>query len=91
MNRKCPNCSRTTIPVSALLAASVRCSDCDETIAVRRAFRGLFALLTVVIAVPLTLIIVLQQGIYAALLLVTLPVGALAYVKARFCPLSVVR
>ena len=91
MNRKCPNCSRTAIPVTALLAASVRCSHCDAEIAVRRAFRVLFALLTIAIAVPLTLIIVLQQGIYAALLLVTLPVGALAYVKARFCPLAVVR
>jgi hypothetical protein len=41
-----------------------------------------------VIATILTVVVVLvDQGFYAAILLFTVPIGALGYIKARFSPL----
>jgi len=34
-----------------------------------------------------TIAVLAQQGLYAALIWLPFPIGAIGYVKARFCPL----
>jgi len=48
----------------------------------------LFYLLTFVVTLFSTLAILADQGLYAAILMFPLPIGAMGYLKARFCPLE---
>ena len=88
MNRKCPNCSEDTIPISELLVSSFDCSSCGKFIGVHWLFRAAFFIVILLITVPTVIAIFVQQGVYAALLWAPFPIGALGYVKARFCPLE---
>jgi len=54
---------------------------------VRRFYAVLFFIVTSAITVTSFVSILLQQGIYAALIWLPLPIGALGYFKARYCPL----
>lgn len=89
MKRTCPNCSDDSVSVSALILSDVQCSSCGRTIGVQTLFRAIFFLLTLIATVALGLAVLVDQGVYAALLVITLPVGAIGYVKARFCPLVI--
>jgi hypothetical protein len=63
------------------------CANCDHLVRVHWLFRAVFHV-AILIATILTVVIVLiDQGIYAAILLFTVPIGALGYIKARFSPL----
>lgn len=88
MNRVCPNCASQAIPVKTLLFRDVRCPVCADLIGVHRAAAILSSIVIFIVAVATTLLVFLEQGLYAALLWITLPVGALGYLKARFCPLQ---
>jgi hypothetical protein len=44
-------------------------------------------LATISITIPFVLAVLASQGVYAAILLATLPIAALGYIKARFCRL----
>jgi hypothetical protein len=55
---------------------------------VRRAAAAVVNLLTFVLTVLTTLIVIAQMGNFWGLLWFTVPIGAMAYLKARFCPLD---
>ena len=48
----------------------------------------LFAVLIFLVTLVTTFVVFLQFDIYAAILWFSLPVGALSYIKARYCPLQ---
>ena len=54
-------------------------------------YRAAFFIVILLITAPSTFAIFIQQGVYAALLWAPFPIGALGYVKARFCPLEAKR
>lgn len=57
----------------------------------RRLYRTVFFIATAAITIPSVVAVLVQQGIYAALLWTPFPIGAIGYIKARFCPLEVKR
>ena len=89
MNRVCPNCSRRRIPVSSLILSRAYCPVCDTLIGVKRTWAILFFLVTFGVTAVSVIAILAQQGFYAALIWLPLPIGALGYIKARYCPLQV--
>lgn len=89
MNRTCPNCSRKSIPVASLMLSRANCPTCGTLIGVRRYYAALFFVITFAVTATSRIAILAQQGLYAALLWLPLPIGALGYIKARFCPQQV--
>lgn len=55
----------------------------------RRFYAALFSVFTFAVIAASCVAIVAQQGLYATLLWLPLPIGALGYIKARCCPLQV--
>ena len=88
MKRKCPNCSSETISVRELLFGDCRCKSCLRIIGVRRIVSAIASFVIFAVAIATTLVVLVALDLWAALLWFTLPVGALSYVKARFCPLE---
>ena len=89
MNRNCPNCSRKSIPVTSLILSRTFCPTCGTMVGVKRAYAVLFFIVTFGLTAASFIAILAQQGIYAALIWLPLPIGALGYIKARYCPLRV--
>ena len=89
INRVCPNCSRKRIPVSSLILSRAYCPVCGTLIGVKRAYAVMFFVVTFGVTATSFIAILAQQGFYAALIWLPLPVGALGYIKARYCPLQV--
>ena len=87
MNRICPTCSAEAVAVSGLIVSDARCANCGQLVGVQWVYRAIFFVLILLAAVPFGLIVFFDQGLYAALLTITLPIGAIGYIKARFCPL----
>ena len=91
LKRKCPNCSSESISVTELIFSDAICANCDHLVRVHWLFRVVF-FLAILIATSLTILVVLvDQGLYAAILMFTVPIGALGYIKARFSPLAASR
>lgn len=88
MTRNCPNCGETTIPVREVLFSEYPCANCKRMIGVNTAASFVFAVLIFVTTLVTTFIVFLQFDVYAALLWFSLPIGALSYIKARYCPLQ---
>ena len=88
MKRDCPNCSSNTISVQELLFADCRCGNCHRIVGVRRIWSALASIVIFTVAIVTTLIVLIELDLWAALLWFTLPVGALGYLKARYCPLE---
>ena len=88
MNRTCPNCGKSTIPVREVLFSDFPCPNCKRMIGVNTAASFVFAVLIFFTTLVTTFMIFLQFDIYAAILWFSLPIGALSYVKARFSPLQ---
>jgi len=86
--RVCPNCSERTVPVKRLLFANYSCRECGAKVRAHWFYGMLFYLLTFVVTLFSTLAILADQGLYAAILMFPLPIGAMGYLKARFCPLE---
>ncbi len=89
MKRKCPGCSSDTISVKELLFGDCRCKSCRQVIGVHRVASVFASFAIFTVAIVTTLIVLIELDLWAALLWFTLPVGALSYVKARFCPLQI--
>ena len=87
MNRNCPNCSNNSIALKELLFGDCRCGVCLAVIGVHRIASAVSSFFIFAIAIVTTLIVLIELDLYAALLWFTLPVGALSYLKVRFCPL----
>lgn len=89
MKRTCPNCASQSVSTRELLFGNCRCGSCRCIVGVRRFASAIANAVIFAIATLTTLIVFIELGLYAALLWFTLPVGALSYLKARFCPLEV--
>lgn len=89
MKRQCPACSRNTIPVSGLIVSHADCVHCHSLVGVHWLFAAGFFVVIFAVTLVSTLAVLAQQGVYAALIWLPFPIGALGYVKARFCPLEV--
>ncbi len=89
MNRVCPNCASHSVSTKDLLFGNCRCASCHCIVGVRRLAAALANAVIFTVAIVSTLIVFIVLDLYAALIWFTLPVGALSYVKIRFCPLEV--
>ncbi len=89
MQRPCPNCSENTVPVAAILFSSYRCPNCRCVVGISRVPAAIVNALILIAAIITTGMVFLQAGLYAAIVWLPFPVGALSYLKARFCRLQV--
>lgn len=58
-------------------------------VGVQWVFRAIFFVVILATTIFLGFVVLIDQGVYAALLIITLPIGAIGFIKARFCPLVV--
>ena len=86
--RVCPNCSERTVPIKRLLFANYICRECGAVIRAHWLYGMFFYFLTFTVTLFSTLAILANQGLYAAILMFPLPIGAIAYLRARYCPLE---
>lgn len=91
MNRKCPNCSSESISVSGLIVSNVDCSSCRQLVGVHWLFRAIFFVIIFAVTIVTAVIVLADQGLYAALFMISVPIGVIGYIKARFCPLETKR
>ena len=89
MTRRCPHCSSDSIPVSDLILSDVTCPRCRQRIGVHWLFRAVFFVLVTVTTLLTGFVVAVDQGLYAALLVISVPIGAIGFIKARFSPLVV--
>ena len=89
LNRKCPNCSSESVSVTKLILSDVQCPNCGRMVGVHWVFRAIFFVVILVATIIVGLVVLIDQGLYAVLLLVSLPIGAIGFIKARYCPLVV--
>lgn len=78
-----------SIPVSGLILSDVLCPRCGQLVGVQWLFKAIFFLLIFVATLVVGLVVLVNQGLYAALLMISLPIGAIGFIKARYCPLVV--
>ena len=88
MNRECPNCHDRVIPVRSLLVANAWCGACRNLVGVHWLLGAVANTIILVATLAAFFVVNATQGLYAALLLLPLPVGALGYIKARYLPLE---
>ena len=91
LNRKCPNCSSDSISVTGLIFSNVVCANCGQLVGVHWFFRAVFFVIILVATLVTVFVLLVDQGFYAALLLFSVPIGAIGFIKARFSPLVVKR
>lgn len=85
--RICPACSKRSLPVSNLLFGDARCASCNNVIAVHWIASAGFAVVIFIVTALTTLLVLTQSGLYAALIWLPFPIGALSFLKAWLCPL----
>jgi hypothetical protein len=90
MQRSCPNCSAPAIPIRELLFGICRCPNCKVGVRVHRVASALFSLAIIVVTIATSIAVLSLFGIYAVILWFAFPIGAIGYLKARFCPLVAV-
>ena len=90
MRRTCPNCSANAIAAADLIFGDCRCPACGVRVRVNRIFSLLFSLVIIAVTVGSSVAVFSMFGIYAVILWFAFPIGAIGYLKARFCPLTVV-
>ena len=61
---------------------------CGSLVKAQRLYGVLFNILIIVVTLFSTVAVLLGQGFYAAILLLPFPLGAIGYLKARFCQLE---
>ncbi len=91
MNRKCPNCSSESISVTRLILSDMVCTNCGQLVGVHWLFRSVFFVIILVATILTAFFVLIDQGLYAALLMISVPIGAIGFIKARFCPLVLKR
>jgi uncharacterized protein (DUF983 family) len=89
MQRICPHCSTRSIPIAGLLLGVYECSNCRHRVRVNRAASFLFSILIIVVTVATSYMVLSMFGIFAVIIWFAFPIGAISYIKARFCPLTV--
>lgn len=91
MNRKCPKCSAESVPVSGLIVSNVHCPGCGQLVGVHWLFKAVFFVIILAVTLVTIVVVFADQGLYAALLMFSVPIGVIGYIKARFCPLEIKR
>ena len=91
MQRICPNCSTRGVPTAGLLLGESQCQNCQRLVRVNRAASFLFSMLTVAVTVITSYMVLSMYGVYAVIIWFAFPIGAIGYIKARFCPLTLIR
>lgn len=89
MARQCPKCAANSIKVSEMLFSDFRCPSCGAVVGVHRVANWVANVIITGITLTTVLMVLVQVGMYAALLWLPFPIGALSYLKARFSPLQV--
>ena len=87
MNRECPACSERSISVSEVLLSDTHCSACSTRIGFHWTISVAFGAIIVPVTLISTVMVLAQMDLYAALLWLPFPIGAISYLKARLCPL----
>ena len=88
MIRECPNCCARSIPLSDVLFGNCRCAKCGAVVGVHSVAYLSFNILIVAVTLTTTIMVLMQLGVYAAIVWFPFPVGSLSYIKARFSPLE---
>jgi len=52
-------------------------------------YKAIFFVVILVATIVVGLVVLIDQGPYAALLMISLPIGAIGIIKARYCPLVI--
>ena len=89
MYRRCSNCSERSVLLSGLLFSRAVCQDCNAIIGAGSICSAVFFVITLVLTITTTAAVMGHQGFYAGLLWLPFPIGAMGYLKARYCPLEV--
>jgi len=77
------------VPVASVLFARYRCPNCKSLVGISTVPAAIVNALILIATVITTGMVFLQSGLYAAIVWLPFPVGALSYLKARFCSLQV--
>ena len=88
MVRECPSCLASSIRLSDILLSHCYCAKCGAVVGVHRAASWAFNSIIFVVASTTTAMVLMQSGLYAAILWFPFPIGSLSYIKARFSPLE---
>ena len=87
MKRECSACSKPVIAVSDVLLSDCQCPNCGAVVGFHWSIALAFGSVIVPITLVSTVMVLMQMDIYAALLWAPFPIGAISYIKARYCPL----
>lgn len=79
------------MPVSELLLGAASCPACHKIVGVHWLAAAVANTIIAIVTLASTAAIFVQQGVYAAILWFSVPIGALSYLKARYCPLEIKR
>ena len=90
LKRICPNCSTRSLAVADLLFGVCRCPSCKAKVRVNRFASALFSLAIIIVTVATSLMVLSMFGVYAVILWFAFPIGAIGFLKARFCPLTAI-
>ena len=91
LRRICPNCSSKSISVTGLILSDVVCANCSQLVGVHWVFRSVFFVIILIATLLTAFVVLIEQGLYATLLMVSVPIGAIGFIKARFSPLVLKR
>ena len=86
IHRNCPNCFARTVPLTAFLTSGLACSNCNTRLEAGRVCALGFFVVTFLVTVVSTAAVMATLGFYAGLLWLPFPIGALGYLKVRYCP-----
>ena len=73
--------------MSGMIISDVNCNACGQLVGVHWLFRAVFFVIILAVTSFTVIVVLVDQGLYAALLMITVPIGAIGFIKARFCPL----
>ena len=76
------------MPVRQLMLSRHTCQSCGAIVQPHWLIGALSSCVIFGASAAFFLLILASEGFYAALLLLPLPIGALGFLKARFCPLQ---
>ena len=77
--------------MTELLFGSYPCPMCRFEVRVNRFASALFTLVMIAVTIGTSLMVLALFNIYAVILWFAFPIGAIGYLKARFCPLVAVQ
>lgn len=86
--RECPSCAAHSIRPADLLLSDCYCPHCGALVGTHWAASLGCTVLIWAVTLLTTVMVLMQSGLYAALLWLPFPVGSLGYLKARFAPLE---